>query len=276
METQTKNIKRRRPLLACFLSLITPGLGQLYNGQMTKAIAFYGSALLFYPILSLTRLSFHFSSMVLLLIVALLFLAVVMCDAGFSAHRLKLVDIQQYNRWYVYLAAFLVHVLVITPLMVSVLFPRPIKAYKIPSGAMRPTLYIGDHIIATLASPPEYTPGRGDIAIFVYPVDPSKDFIKRIIGLPGEEIEIRDKKVIINGREFQDPWGVYTAPNNVDKRDHFGPVVIPAGKYFTMGDNRDHSYDSRFWGFVDNSKIKGKALYVYWAKDKSRIGKTIH
>src|SRR4030042_7220245 len=143
METQTKNNKLRRPLLAGFLSLITPGLGQLYNGQTDKAIAFYGCALLFYPILSLTRISFYFSTMVLLLIVAIVFLVIVMCDAGFSAHRLKLLEIHRYNRWYFYLTAFLVHVLVITPLMESELFPRPFKAYKVPSDDMRPTLHIG-------------------------------------------------------------------------------------------------------------------------------------
>ena len=277
METQTKNIKRRRPLLAGFLSLFIPGLGQLYNGQTAKALAFYWCFLLFYLIFALTRLSFHFIGMISLLIVAFGFLAVVMCDAGFSAHRLKLVEIQRYNRWYVYLAAFLVHVLVIAPLMESVLFPSPIKAYKIPSGAMVPTLHIGDHIIATFASPPKYTPEREDIAIFVYPVDPSKDFIKRVIGLPGERIEIIGREIYINGTLFNDTYGDYRNPGNTwGKPCPFCSVTVPDDHYFVLGDNRDNSLDSRYWGFVPSELIKGKALYVYWAKDKSRIGKTIH
>jgi signal peptidase I len=203
------------------------------------------------------------------------FFVVMICDAGFSAHRLKLVEIQRYNKWYVYITAFLIHIIVITPLMESELFPKPVKAYKIPSDAMKPTLHIGDHIYATLASPPRYTPERGDVAIFAFPIDPSKDYIKRIIGLPGEKIELRNKKIFIDNLGIQDPWGFYTASNNVDKDDHLGPLKIPPGKYFTMGDNRDHSIDSRHWGFVDSSQIKGCALYIYWAKDKSRIGKAI-
>jgi signal peptidase I len=252
-----------------------PGLGQLYNAQTAKAAVFYGCALLFYPILSLTKLSFYFSSAVLLLIAGFTFLGVMVCEAMFSAHRLRFIEIQRYNKWYIYLAAFAVNVLVILPLMGSVLFPSPVKAYRIPSGAMKPTLHIEDHIIAILASHTDYTPERGDIAIFSYPLDPSKDSIKRIIGLAGEEIELRDKKVLINGQELQDPWAVHTDPRTVDKRDCYGPVVVPLRKYFALGDNRDNSHDSRFWGFIDDSQIKGKALYIYWAKDKSRIGEAV-
>jgi signal peptidase I len=275
MEKQTKNSRKRRPVLAAFLSLITPGLGQLYNAQTGKALAFYMCTLLFYPIVSLTSIAFHFNGAVFLLLAILCFLAVVLCDAAFSARRLKQVKMRGYNKWYVYLAVFLVHVIAIAPIMESVLFPRPVKAYRIPSGAMKPTLQIGDHIIATLTPHANYIPQRGDIAIFKFPKDLSKDFIKRVIGLPGEEIEVRDKKVLINGRELHDPWGVHTDPSIVDRRDRFGPVVIPSGHYFVMGDNREHSYDSRYWGFVDALYIKGNALYIYWAKDKSRIGNTI-
>ncbi len=96
-----------------------------------------------------------------------------------------------------------------------------------------------------------------------------------MVGLPGEKIEIRDKKILINENYIQDPWGVNLKEEMPKKSDNFGPVSIPSGKYFVLGDNRDRSLDSRFWGFVDRSQIRGKALYIYWARDKSRIAVTL-
>ena len=156
-----------------------------------------------------------------------------------------------------------------------------IQAYKIPSGSMKPTLLIGDHILvskfnygiklplirSTLV--PLGTPKRGDIVVFIYPEDRSKDFIKRLVGVPGDTIEIRDKKIIINGLPYKDKHGVYVdpliIPGSVQPRDNFGPVTVPEQKLFVMGDNRDESYDSRFWGMVDQRDVLGKALIIYWS-----------
>ncbi len=156
-----------------------------------------------------------------------------------------------------------------------------IQAFKIPSGSMKPTLQIGDHILVTkfiygVKIPvirktiiPVSDPKRGDIVVFIYPEDRSKDFIKRVIGLPGDTIEIRNKKIYLNGLPFNDHHGVYTddmiIPGAAQPRDNFGPVTVPPGSYFVMGDNRDQSYDSRFWGFVDQRDILGKALIIYWS-----------
>ncbi|MBN2439165.1 MAG: signal peptidase I [Deltaproteobacteria bacterium] len=156
-----------------------------------------------------------------------------------------------------------------------------IQAYKIPSGSMKPTLLIGDHI---LVSKFNYgirlplirstllrvgTPHRGDIVVFIYPEDRSKDFIKRLVGLPGDTIEIRDKKILINGTPWNDTYGVNVdnliIPGSVQPRDNFGPVKVPEGSLFVMGDNRDESYDSRFWGFVPMKEVLGKALIIYWS-----------
>ncbi len=174
-----------------------------------------------------------------------------------------------------------------------------IQAYKIPSGSMKPTLLIGDHILvskfnygvklpfirSTLI--PIGTPKRGDIVVFIYPEDRSKDFIKRLIGLPGDTIEIRDKKILLNGRPWSDSNGVYVdnliIPGSVQPRDNFGPVTVPEGSIFVMGDNRDESYDSRFWGFVNQQDILGKALIIYWSWNHEehgirfgRIGTILH
>ena len=156
-----------------------------------------------------------------------------------------------------------------------------IQAYKIPSGSMKPTLLIGDHILVSkfnygIKLPlirstllPIGTPKRGDIVVFIYPEDRSKDFIKRLVGVPGDTIEIRDKKILINGLPYKDEHGVYVdhliIPGSVQPRDNFGPVTVPEQKLFVMGDNRDESYDSRFWGMVDQRDVLGKALIIYWS-----------
>lgn len=170
-----------------------------------------------------------------------------------------------------------------------------VQAYKIPSGSMKPTLQIGDHILVTkfnygiripfLRSTliPLGSPKRGDIVVFIYPEDRSKDFIKRLIGLPGDTIEIRDKNILLNGRPWKDTHGVYVdsmiIPEKIQPRDNFGPVTVPPDSLFVMGDNRDESYDSRFWKFVPMQDVLGKALIIYWSWNQedtsvrfSRIG----
>jgi len=159
-----------------------------------------------------------------------------------------------------------------------------VQAFKIPSGSMKPTLLIGDHLLVNkfiygVKAPyfrntliPIQDPKRGDIVVFIYPEDRSKDFIKRVIGVAGDTIEIRNKKIFLNGLAYQDSHGVYVedfiVPGTVNPRDNFGPVTVPQGKIFTMGDNRDQSYDSRFWGFVDLKDVMGKAFIIYWSWNK--------
>ncbi|MBM4271447.1 MAG: signal peptidase I [Deltaproteobacteria bacterium] len=158
-----------------------------------------------------------------------------------------------------------------------------IQAFKIPSGSMKPTFEIGDHILVnkfiygvkipylrkTIISINE--PHRGDIVVFIYPEDKSKDFIKRVIGVGGDTIEIRNKKLFLNGLPYNDPHGIYTddfvIPGSIQPRDNFGPVTVRPGALFVMGDNRDQSYDSRFWGFVDLKDVLGKAFIIYWSWD---------
>jgi signal peptidase I len=156
-----------------------------------------------------------------------------------------------------------------------------IQAFKIPSGSMKPTLQIGDHILVNKFSYgvkiplmrktliPVGDPARGDIVVFIYPVDRSKDFIKRVIAVAGDTVEMRNKEIYLNGKLFKDPHGVYVDdriyPGSLQPRDNFGPVHVPAGSIFVMGDNRDQSLDSRFWGFVDLKDVMGKAFIIYWS-----------
>ena len=150
-----------------------------------------------------------------------------------------------------------------------------IQAFKIPSGSMEPTLLVGDHILVNkfiygIKVPfinktiiPISKPKRGDIAVFIYPLDRKKDFIKRVIGLPGEKIEIINRNIFINGNLFNDPFGVYD--RNLKENKKLGPIIVPANGIFVMGDNRDHSYDSRYWGVVPLELLKGKAIIIYWS-----------
>ncbi len=172
-----------------------------------------------------------------------------------------------------------------------------IQAYKIPSKSMVPTLLVGDHLLVNkfiygVKIPvirktvlPVTDPKQGDIIVFIYPEDRSKDYIKRVIGVAGDKIEIRDKKIFINDQRYEDSWGIYTDSQSLpqDVRDYFGPVVVPPDSLFVMGDNRDQSADSRYWGFVDIKDVEGKALILYWSWDSedfalrwNRLGKLLH
>ncbi len=156
-----------------------------------------------------------------------------------------------------------------------------VQAFKIPSGSMIPTLLIGDHILVTkfaygVKIPFSHhslwdraTPARGDIVVFRYPLDPEKDFIKRVIGLPGETVAVKNKMVYINNALMEEGYVQHTDPKvlpaEISPRDNMAPLTVPPHSLFVMGDNRDESYDSRFWKFVDIAAVKGKALVVYWS-----------
>jgi signal peptidase I len=167
-----------------------------------------------------------------------------------------------------------------------------VQAFKIPTGSMEENLLIGDHLLVNkfVFGPSEIgaertllpvgTIKRRDIIVFKYPEDPERDFIKRVIGLPGETIEVREKKVYINGTALDEPYVHFLAPptapselhevTSFDVRERFGPVTVPADQYFMMGDNRDNSADSRYWGFLRRDYIKGKALVIYWSYQAER------
>jgi signal peptidase I len=161
-----------------------------------------------------------------------------------------------------------------------------IQAFKIPSGSMIPTLLVGDHILVNKFiygtklpfSDKRFLgirkPARGDIIVFKYPEDPSRDFIKRVVAVGGDVIESRKKAIYLNGKRLDEKYVQYTDtssnPRGFEPRDNFGPYIVPKDKCFMMGDNRDHSYDSRYWGYVDLSDVRGEALIIYWSWDGER------
>ena len=171
------------------------------------------------------------------------------------------------------------------------------QAFKIPTGSMEPNLLVGDHLLVNkfIFSPtasgverallPVRAVERGEVLVFKFPEDPERDFIKRVIGLPGETLELRNQTIYINGAPLVEPYAHYELPPlddaeaGGDVRRRYGPVTIPEGHYFMMGDNRDDSQDSRYWGFMPASYIKGRALFIYWSfggPGGTRWGRLLH
>jgi len=158
-----------------------------------------------------------------------------------------------------------------------------VQAFKIPSGSMKDTLLIGDHILVNkfiygVKLPylqkviiPIGKPDRGDIVVFKFPVEPEKDFFKRVVAIAGDTIEGRNKKIFVNGEPIEERYAKTTDstvyPAGIQARDNFGPITVPEDSLFVMGDNRDQSFDSRFWGFVGLKVVSGKAFMIYWSWD---------
>jgi len=167
-----------------------------------------------------------------------------------------------------------------------------VQAFKIPTGSMETNLLIGDHLLVNkiVYSPsfgrledrilPKKPIQRGHVVVFKFPEEPSRDFIKRVIGLPGETVEIRNKQVFINGQPLAETYVHFLEPPlrpedpeyglREGRGDNWGPEVVPEGQLFVMGDNRDNSRDSRYWGFLPRDQVKGRALLVYWSYEATR------
>jgi signal peptidase I len=167
-----------------------------------------------------------------------------------------------------------------------------VQAFKIPTGSMEENLLIGDHLLVNKfvygpsesrverALLPMGTIHRGEVIVFKFPEQPDRDFIKRVIGLPGETVEMREKKVYINGKPLDEPYvhflsapgsqSEFSEVTSFDVRERYGPVTVPPDHYFMMGDNRDNSQDSRYWGFLPRELVKGKALVIYWSYEAGR------
>ena len=167
-----------------------------------------------------------------------------------------------------------------------------VQAFKIPTGSMENNLLIGDHLLVNkfVVGPSESrlerallpigAIRRGDILVFKFPEEPDRDYIKRVIGLPGETLELKAKKIYINGALLDEPYVHFLEPpstdtdvhevTSLDVRERYGPVTVPPNQYFVMGDNRDNSQDSRYWGFLSRDYVKGKALVIYWSYEAER------
>lgn len=292
--------KRRRWWLAGLLCFLVPGLGQIYNGQVTKG-------LLFYVILSVWG-GFLISLMHLLLnppgrpiifwIIFLVFLFISIAlklffifEAIRSAKKISGGYILKgYNRWYIYLLIILVIWLADFSVETTVIRHNLFQAITIPTGSMMPTLLAGDSFLCDLGYYNNHNPERGDLIIFKMPVGRAKRLLKRIIGIPGDTIQIFDGAVYVNQKkldlefvkkvkleqggeadEYRETLGnssyqILKRSSNYGRGNrNFGPVTVPDGEYFVLGDNRDNSSDSRYFGMVKRDQIEGRPVFIYFS-----------
>lgn len=275
--------KKRKPLIAALLSSITPGLGQVYNGQIIKGIIFFLAGFLLLFFMSLTGLQYQFYGMIAIFIPALCLWLFIIGEAFFSAGRAKEIILKPYNKWYIYLLFALLTFgadLISTNFIIKEVLG--IKSYRLHTESMEPTLLKDDYIMVNLKYFKTKSLQRGDLIVFKNPKDPSKDVLKRVIALEGEKLEIKNKQVYINDQRIPEDYKIHIDstvfsrkedfPSYDFLRDNFGPAVVPSDHCFVLGDNRDNSMDSRHWGFLPLRYIKGKAIYVYWSMDILRIG----
>lgn len=267
--------KKRIPIIAALLSFFAPGVGQIYNGHLIKGMLFVFIDIFLPVILFGVGLPGQFSGLIAVLLILLSYWIFVIGDALRGARKREEYVLKPYNRLYLYLLVIaIVNCTIFLPTKFVTEKILGFGTHKISTGSMEPALLARDFIISDTAYFKKNEVQRGDLVIFRYPLDPSKDFLKRVIALEGDKIEIRDKRVYIDDDPVIEDYEVLADETIIkaEPRDNFGPEVVPAGHCFVLGDNRDNSSDSRLWRYLPIENVKGKPLYIYWAKDKKRIG----
>lgn len=276
MEEPTVTKKSR---LAAFLfSVLQPGFGHLYARCPRRAAVLVAmvSATAFALFTGLIGRSLTTLALAVGWFLAVLVFSVI--DAPRQASKARSGN-PLYARWYVVLPAALVFQLLLVTTLPST---QRIKSFYIPSASMEPTLRVNDRLVAALER--VIVPSRNDIVIFQSPENPSALLVSRVVALAGDVIEIRDKQLIVNDTPVLEPWVVHLDPrvagtddhvSTLRQRDQLPPTTVPAGHLFVMSDNRDLSYDSRFFGPVPTELVRGRPLYLYWSPDRSRIGRRL-
>lgn len=290
--------KRRSPAVAALLSIPLMGLGQLYNGQLDRAALFFAVALLFTLGAAFgAGLFLSFEGLILLYLGVALYLGIkvfAIADAFVSARRLGVVVLHGFQRWYVYLSA------IVIALAAGIFLEPPTESYWMPAGSMQPTLIVGDHITADRKAYEVRAPERGDVAVFRLPLDNQTEYLKRVVGLPGDRIQMVDGRLHINdqavprelivsreitgfdGRIAEIQEFKETLPNGRSYRiweqgdkevlDDTQVYVVPADHYFALGDNRDLSQDSRAIsgvGYIPRENFIGRAAIIHFSENGS-------
>ncbi|QGY40147.1 signal peptidase I [Pseudodesulfovibrio cashew] len=249
----------RRPWLAALLSLVCTGLGQVYAGPWKRGVTFLaveaviGTAV-FACLGTMTGLVAGMSVLVV-------FNIYVAADAFLVARRAGEYRLGPWNRWWVYGLVVAVG-LGLGSALDAVVSARSYETYRVPSESMVPTLLVGDHFMAEVLAEDEPL-SRGDVVVFLEKRS-GRHFVKRVIGLPGETVSMRDKTVHINGGRLDEPYARHISPVNLPVRDTFGAIPLGPDEYFVMGDNREESHDSRWLGPVKRSVMEGRAKYIYF------------
>jgi len=268
--------KPRSRLVAGLLSILQVGLGQIYNGQLRKGLLFIALPLLMVvPLAALLSNGADAFLLYALLFGGSAFTLFVIVDAVINAGRAgEEFAPRKYNRWYVYLAVYLL-CLVLRASAAGYIKHSLVQAYKLPAAGMDPTLLAGDRILVGKTVTAR-APKRGDLIVFGSPENPKKEFIKRVAATGGDTLEIRDKVLFVNKEPVTEKYVSHTEretlSGDLSPRDNFGPVKIPRGFLFLLGDNRDRSYDSRFFGAVAQSLVRGTVRSIYFSWDSKKRG----
>jgi len=281
------------------LGLLIPGMGQVYTGRLTLAIRWfvvYGVAAIALGIF-VAPLSFPGGLLWLIAILTIRIAASV--EAAVFAARTRRIVLQPYNRASYHFGILILGYLI---LLASVLPVRQwgMEAFRIPTGGMENALLVGDYIVVD--NRPGYTPQGGDVIVFRYPLDRRLNYVKRCVAVGGQTVEIRARELWVDGQRAMaaptitftrlEPFpkgtrerGIFSLDGANWNRDHWGPMTVPEGKCFVLGDNRDNSADSRYWGFLPRADVRGHVAYRYFSFDKhaggfgairwSRIGRKV-
>lgn len=297
-------VKNRNPFLAAVLSILLPGLGQLYGGRLRRSVAIIGLALILtvggkaiVAVAAQVQSNAGLYACVALLITAFCLWVFALVDAIVVARRTGRVALAAYNRWYVYAGVFAASVVLAS---LPDFLPMPsLRSYSVPAGSMQPTLRVGDSFTAATHAFDGRPPSRGDLVVFKRPGG-KEDYVKRIVALPGDRVQMRDGVLYLNDAlVLRERLGDYRSAANEmalieyretlpggriyqiveigdnEKLDNTEPVVVPAGSVFVLGDNRDRSADSRVFGPVPFDLLRDKPFLIYWSRDPSRIGMTV-
>jgi signal peptidase I len=283
---------RRNSTIAAVLGFLWPGVGYLYAGRgllgLLLLLMFPPAELCVYLLAALVPVPVLCVAIPAVLTLALhvvLSRGAARAASEFPADK----PLPLFSRWYSCLTA-VVLTAGLSLLWVSGYRTTFVQAFKIPTGAMEPTILIGDRLLVVKWAygwrEPLFghvisegrQPKRGEIVVFRFPEDRSRAFLKRCIGLPGETVEVRGRTVLIDGSPLREPYvrflkpygSAVPDPDLFDNRDNWGPERVPVGQYFVLGDNRDNSRDSRFWGFLPQEDLLGRAALVYWSDEATR------
>lgn len=260
-------------LLATIFSIFIPGTGQLYKKQNFKTIFGYSIFFLFLILFILFKLQLHFWGIVFLITLVICLYVLNIFDALFSSFQPM-----QLNKWFLIIPIFLLSINTYATKNNMI----GIRAFNIISGSMTPTIQIGDLLVIDMNYYKNNQISNGDLITFQHGL--YKMIIKRVIAITGDTVEVKGDSTLINNKQINEPYAYFLSKNsNPDnfnikhKNTDFANTIVPKNKIFVMGDNRDNSFDSRDseFGFIDFNQIRGKPIYVYWSKDKSRIGKKL-
>ena len=278
-------VKPKEPLLAVMLSILLPGLGHIYAKKTQKGVVLFVSIMIAEFLFVTYLFSPHTRIMigsVILGIVLVLFGVFIIIDSFLSAKTYNMsnnltVDSKKGKKVIIVIAC-LFFLFVFNPGQSLIAFPLAmyvrgniVQSFKVPTATMQPTLMVGDAILVDKAIYHKEEPKRGDVVVFVYPEDPRKNFIKRIVGMPGETLEIKNGKVLINGIPLTEPamFGNIVYFNRGEYGAEGKVTTIPKDAYYVLGDNSVKSQDSRYWGFVPRQNLVGKAYKIYFPFSRS-------